>query len=363
LTSYKLYGSQPSLFTGKARGYLRWKGVDFEEFLANGEVMKNIILPNVGWPVLPVIETPDGRIIQDTADIIDEVENAEGGTSVMPDGALQSFVSQLLHLFGDQWLVLPAMHYRWNYNEDWIYSEFGRSVAPDLQPEEQYLQGKEYGHKFRRLVPLLGITDTTIPGIELSYKAFLDDFSAHLENHAYVLGERPSLADYALFGPLYAHLYRDPASGEIMKRLAPKVADWTERTLTGEKGDGELVGGDAIPDTLLPIMARHLDEHMPMLVATNHALGQWAKGASAGDDVPRGFGMTDFTIGGYTGEGAMRSFDLFRLQAAMDIFDAMDSPDRERAEKLLTDIGAEGLSSFKLSARMERKDCRVVLAG
>ncbi len=363
MTGYKLYGSQASLFTGKARGYLRWKGTDFEEFAVNADVMKTIILPNVGWPVVPVIETPDGRIIQDTADIVDEVERAEGGIPVMPTGPLQQFVTQLLHLFGDQWMVLPAMHYRWNYNEDWIYGEFGRSAAPDLSPEEQYRQGKENGQKFRGFVPMLGITDATIPGIEKSYEAFLADFSAHLEQHAYVFGARPSLADYALLGPLYAHLYRDPASGEIMKRLAPKVADWTERTIAGEKSDGELVGGDVIPETLLPIMARHLDEHLPMLEATNDALGTWAKGTKIGDEVPRGLGMASFSVGGCNGEGMMRSFDLFRLQAALDILDIMGAADRAEAEKLLTDIGAGSLASLKLAARLERKNCRVVLAG
>ena len=31
MTDYTLYGSQASLFTGKARGFLRWKGARFTE--------------------------------------------------------------------------------------------------------------------------------------------------------------------------------------------------------------------------------------------------------------------------------------------------------------------------------------------
>ena len=74
MTDYTLYGSQASLFTGKARAYLNWKGVSFDEIAVNQQIMKEVILPNVGWPVVPVVKMPDGTIVQDTADIIDAIE-------------------------------------------------------------------------------------------------------------------------------------------------------------------------------------------------------------------------------------------------------------------------------------------------
>ena len=77
--TYTLLGSQISYFTGKARAYLRWKGVPFREELATRDVYKSIILPRVGWAVVPVLITPDGETVQDTSDIIDHVEAAEGG--------------------------------------------------------------------------------------------------------------------------------------------------------------------------------------------------------------------------------------------------------------------------------------------
>ena len=40
MADYTLYGSQASLFTGKARGYLRWKGVNFEEVAVNDQILK-----------------------------------------------------------------------------------------------------------------------------------------------------------------------------------------------------------------------------------------------------------------------------------------------------------------------------------
>ena len=359
--SYTLFGSEASLFTGKARGYLRWKGVDFTEVAVTPKIMQEVILPTVGWPVIPVVRTEDGTIIQDTADIIAHMEGAETGPSVLPEGALQRFVSGLLHTYADQWLVVPAMHYRWNYNEDWIYSEFGRSSSPDATPEEQYELGKQRGQMFRGFVPMLGINENTIPGIEASYEAFLAEFSAHLDQHPYLFGARPSLADFAFLGPLYAHLYRDPASGEIMKRLAPKVANWTERTIAGEGGETPLLRDDAIPETLLPILKRAMAEHLPVLQTSLTQFTQWLATAGAGDEVPRAFGQSDFTQGGRTGQIITASFSLFRLQAALDEYAAMTPDEKTRADALLDAIGGEALKTFKLPARLERRNYKLHL--
>ena len=74
MTNFGLYGSQASLFTGKVRGYMNWKGLTYEEKAVDETIMKTVILPHVGWPVIPVLQTPDGRVVQDTADIIAEIE-------------------------------------------------------------------------------------------------------------------------------------------------------------------------------------------------------------------------------------------------------------------------------------------------
>jgi len=362
MAHYTLYGSQASLFTGKARGYLRWKGVDFTELSVNEEIMKNVILKHVKWPVIPVMKTEDDRIIQDTGDIITEVETHAGGTPVRPNGPVQRFASELLHVYADTWLLIPAMHYRWNYNEEWIYSEFGRSGAPDATPEEHYRLGKARGQMFKGFVPMLGINEETIPGIESSYEAFLAEFSAHLDAHPYLFGARPSLADFAFLGPLYAHLYRDPASGEIMKRLAPKVADWTERTIAGAQGTGDIVSDDAIPETLLPIMARHMAEHLPVIEAINDQFTEWLKTAEPGAELPRAFGQAAFTQGGRTGNIITNSFTLFRLQAALDEYASMDDTARARADALLDKIGGGALKSFTLPARLERRNYKLHLA-
>ena len=364
MTGYTLYGAEVSYFTGKARAYLNWRGVDYQETVATQEVYRDIIMPNVGWPVIPVMKMPDGTVVQDTADIMAEIERREpNDPPAWPEAPLQRFVSELLHFYGDEWLVIPAMHYRWTYNEDWAYGEFGALSAPQLSPEEQYELGKRNGARFKGALPVLGVSEATIPGIEKSYEAFLADLSRHLEAHPFLLGGRPSLADFAFYGPLYAHLYRDPESGKLMKRLAPKVADWVERMQAGGTGgDGALLADDAIPETLKPILSRLMLEALPAIFQINELFATWAAQAEPGARVPRALGDITIEIEGHSGPAKARSFPLWRLQAALDAYAAMDTETRTRADALLERVGGEALKDFRLPARLKRENCQVVLA-
>ena len=361
MTHYRLYGSQASLFTGKARAYMNWKGVTFDEVAVNGDVMKEVILPNVGWPVVPVVQMPDGKIVQDTADIIDAIEAQHPEPRVLPESPILQLASYLMQLYADQWLTLPAMHYRWNYNEDWIFGEFGRSIASEADAETQYEIGKKSGMKFRAMVPMLGITPETEPAIEASYEAFLKEFEGHLAVHPFVFGGRPSYADFALYGPLYAHLYRDPESRKIMERAAPPVARWVERVGAGE-ANGALIQGDEVPPTLLPLFQRHSKEHLPVLAATHALFETWAATAEEGADIPRVLGGAPFEIEGVSGSIIARPFSLFRLQIALDVLDDMGPKDRKLAEVFLNSVGAGALMDFKLSRRLERRNCKLCLA-
>lgn len=361
MTGYTLYGSEMSYFSGKARAYLRWKGVEFTEIAPSPELMKSEILPHIGWPVIPVLKTPDGEYVQDTADIIGHFEGVSDAHSAMPDSPLQKFVTYLLQLFADEWMTLPAMHYRWNHNEEWIYGEFGKNAAPAGTPEEQYEAGKAVGSRFKGFVPMLGITPETVPGIEQAYERFLADLSAHLEKLPYLLGTRASYADFAMIGPLYAHQYRDKFSGEHMKRTAPKVADYVERVIAGDGREGELIPLDDVPVTLLPILRVALTEHLPVLNTTNEQFRAWARTADPHAEVPRGVGMSKFTTGGRDGEIASRTFSLLRLQDALDTYQIMMPSDKRRADAFLKAVDGEALKAMRIEPRLTRRNYKLAL--
>ncbi len=85
-------------------------------------------------------------------------------------------------------------------------------------------------------------------------------------------GTRPSIGDFGLYGPLYAHQYRDPVSGALMKRIAPNVARWVERMSKPPRPKGgEFLANDDVPATLMPVLARIMREYLPVLLATAEA--------------------------------------------------------------------------------------------
>ncbi|MDQ7051319.1 MAG: glutathione S-transferase N-terminal domain-containing protein [Enterobacterales bacterium] len=220
MSDYTLYGAEFSLYSGKIRSYLRYKQLDYEEVFSSIGIYKKIIVPNTGVKYIPVVKTPSGEYLQDTSVIIDRIEQDEPQRSVIPTGTKQHLVSLLLELYGDEWLLIPAMHYRWNYNNfPFVYQEFGGIVAPKMPAFIRGFIGKRIGAPFKKIVPKLGITQKSIPAIEHWYeKEFLVQLNQHFSEHDFLLGGRPSIGDFGFFGPLYAHLYRDPYPGQLMQK-------------------------------------------------------------------------------------------------------------------------------------------------
>ncbi|MGB5724310.1 MAG: glutathione S-transferase [Parasphingorhabdus sp.] len=361
--THKFYGGPLSLYSGKARAYLDWKGVDYQEIVSSTEVYKTIIVPKVGRPVIPVMETDEGETLQDTTLIIDHFEAKIGGPSVYPDTPKQRLVALLMEVFGDEWLVIPAMHYRWNYNEEWVYGEFGAVAAPEASKEEQLAIGRERGQTFKGFCPILGINEQTIPAIEASYEALLADLDRHFSQYDYLLGSRPSIGDYGLIGPLYAHLYRDPASGEIMKHLAPKVAAWVERMVdVPQPLSGEFLPNDEVPETLIPVLERMMGEQMPFLQTTANMFASWAD-ANSGEDIPRAVGMAEFHIEGVSGQRIAPPFSLWMLQRPLDFYRSLDAAAKASVDDLLGSVkGSAGFGEFKPGPRLLFEDFRLKLA-
>lgn len=353
--SVTLYGAPPSLFSGKARCYLDWKGIAYTEKLPSDQRFQDTIVPEIGRQVIPVVELEGGALLQDTTVIIDHFEAAKAGAPVYPDTPRQKLAALLLETFGDEWLVIPAMHYRWHFNEEWIYSEFGKTALPGAAPDEQYAAGKARGAMFRGFVPMLGINDATIPAIEASYEALLADLNAHFADHPFLFGTRPSIGDFGLIGPLYAHNYRDPKSGEMMRRLAPQVARWVERMIAPKPLSGEFVGNDTVPSHVMQVLHRMMGEQVPYLAKTAAMLGAWAD-ANPDGELPRALGMTSFTIEGVTGERAALPFGLWMLQRALDYLASLSGNDRALCEAMLKECGGDDLIGLEMPVRLKFED-------
>lgn len=357
----KLYGTQFSLFTGKARSYLKKKGIEFEEITSTLSIYKKFIIPRTGVRYIPVLQTVDDVVIQDTTVIIDTLEQMYPERSVYPSTAKQKLASLLLEVYGDEWLVIPAMHYRWNFpekNEKFIYAAFGSMVLPRAPKFIQRFVGKKAGSKFKGFVPLLGVTKGNIAALEASYEQVLGDLNTHFKQHDFLFGGRPSIGDFGLIGPMYAHLYRDPAPRELMQRIAPEVCEWVERMISDEVPEGEFLANDEVPQTLMPILQRMANEQLPVLLDTDDRLTLWRKENVDAKEVARFIGKHKFTVEKVEAERVILPFVLWMFRRPVDFYQSLN--DTSGVDEMLLAAGFGTVLRSGLQNQLSRVDNRMV---
>jgi len=359
---YTLYGSALSLYTGKARAYLINKRLPFEEVFSSLKVYKNIITPHTGVRFIPVLKTPQEEYIQDTTVIIDTMEKRHPENPLVPSSPKQKLVSKLFEIWADEWLLIPAMHYRWNKdNFPFIYEEFGRVVTPRMPAFIRAFVGKKIGSKFKGFVPILGITPATIPAIEDWYENHVLHFlEQHFSTHDYLLGAKPSLGDFGLIGPLYAHLYRDPAPGKLMKNIAPNVAKWVERMNSPTAQHGDWLSNDEVPETLYPLLQRIFAEFWPVLESTVEKLQQWQQQNPTKNEVPRTIGNHAFSIGGVKENRAIMTFHQWKLQRVLDCYNNIDVELKDTVDEMLSNLGGKQAMQLKITNKVKRVNNQLV---
>lgn len=353
--SYKLYGAAISLYTGKIRAYLRYKNIPFIEEPGSPEIFERI-----GFRMIPVLHTPDDLLIQDTTDIIDYIEQQYPEASVYPAGTTQNFIALLFEVYGDEWLRIPAMHYRWAYNLDYILEEFGKMAVPDADSEEQRKVGETISAGFRGSLPFLGVTDETVPAIESWYEEFLGHLNQHFSDNWYLFGTRPSIGDYGLMGPLYAHNYRDPASGVIMRELAPNVCRWIDLMNTPAPNSGRFLPDDEIPETFIPMLKRIFADCVPAMVDTIRATGEWIDANPDADEIPRAVGEQSFQIGDVQGKRMILPFSQWMFQRPLNYYQSLQGEEKVRADQLLQQVGGYEAMQTSVKHPLTRRNFKLV---
>lgn len=380
-SSITLYGSPPSLYSGKARSYLRKAGIAFEERLHSHPNYSERILPAVKRFVIPVLETPEGEIVQDTTEIIDFLEFRHGvPLGVYPESPRQKIVSMILEMFGDEGMLRPAMHYRWNFpkeNDYFISMEFGRFMKADSTEEEAYELAAMPKAAMQKYLPGLGITKETIPTIEANYQGLLQALNTHLLTSPYLLGGRPTMADFGLYGPMYAHLARDPAPEMLMKTTANRVWRWVER-MTAANADmpefpfmkRETLADDEVSDTLLDILkivGREYGPEVTALVDFINAYSTEHPNIEAGSPVitdanKRVLGGITIPLGDATITVGARHYSLWMLQRIHDAYDALSAENRAAVDAVIQQAGLSAFTQQRLTRRVERKNYAEVWA-
>ncbi|MFI5396257.1 MAG: glutathione S-transferase family protein [Candidatus Binatia bacterium] len=380
--TYILWGGSLSYYTGKARSYLIKKRIPYREFYPAHPVFQEKILPALGFFVVPVLEAPDGSIIQDTSDIIEHLEERFPEPRLNPSAPVQRTIAALIGAFGSEGLLKPGMHYRWSFlaqQENFLRVEFGRCASASHDRTQRDAAAAPFMQAMQAHLPRLGIIGETIPAIERSYEDLLAVLDAHFLMHPYVLGGRPSDADFGLMAPLFAHLGRDPYPCALMKSRAPNVFRWTERMNLADLFDGEFPetepcypADDAIPETLEPLLAHIFRDWGPELLANSAQYNAWIAAhpslkpgdlvAAQGErQLHPALGEISFTLCGRTIRAGGAPQALWHFNKTLARARALTGAAKARFDALIQRTGGERVMALTLARPLKRENYVLVV--
>ena len=245
---YRLFSVEHSIFSAKVRSYLRFKqdqadlGPGFEDILATPELINGLLAKRSGSPSLPQMETPDGEWIQDSSEIIDYCEKLHTKTTAVPVTPRQRLAAYLVELLADEWLVVPACWERWYYSRPsqqpnhlaFNAQQWGSFLNPEGSGAARGTAGARF---FERVFGIndtenelkgpyagliqLGCNQDTQAAWQNLLDQLLQNLETHLQSHDYLLGGRPSLADFQFTWPHLRAFFPRPRAGV---RSAHKVS-------------------------------------------------------------------------------------------------------------------------------------------
>jgi glutathione S-transferase len=225
---WTLYAAPMSYFSAKVRPALQYKKIEFAEIWPTREVQKEI-RRKTGLGFIPVIETDTGEILQDSPRMLERIEDLRPSPPIFPEDAAVRLVAEVFQDFCDDVLVAQALHWRWSFPEQrqWVESDWEAVFGTMATRLAEQMAGA---------LPFVGVTEKTRDAAGKWFYRFLDLLQAHFAESRYVLGDCITIADYALYGPMFAHFARDPVPARIVRERAPLVMAWIHEVSAALRG-------------------------------------------------------------------------------------------------------------------------------
>ena len=280
----KVFGAPASPYTQKMISILRYRHIAYEVFMGDVpgrlnrldgiEPPKPILLPTL----LLKDDSGELKATTDTTPIIRRFENEYADRKLLPEDPALSFINYLLEDFGDEWVTKYMMHYRWYFDKD---ADNASTILPlsDLavnMPDEILKDAKKYVHDRQTgRLWVVGSNDTTADLIDASYKRFLKLMDDHLSISKFLFGEKPSSADFAIYGQLTQLIGFDPTSRKIAYENSLRLVSWLDVMvdLSGHDVDSsQWTSLEDSPDSLKAIMKEFGRVYVPALLENAKAI-------------------------------------------------------------------------------------------
>ena len=362
--AYTFYGAELSLYSGKLRAYLRFKGIPHVEVAPNFYTFNVTIKRRTGDAVVPVLVSPEGTWMQDTSDIIATLERRFPEAPVVPSSPIKGFAARLFELWGDEFWLPTAMHMRWSHQAE-NYPLFEHDATMSFFPGwplwiSRLIVKKGLASMLAGFLPILGISAQTAPLLDRWTDLQLDALDRHFADQSFLFGSRPSLGDFGLIGPLYAHLGRDPWPKTNLIEPRRHLAAWVHRMMNPAVRQGDFLPGDQLPETLTPMLHSIFKEMTPFLESGVGELRKVMGNFAVGKRLPRFLGQTEYPLADGVWRQKLLPYTLWMAQDILDEYQKLPAADAAKVRAWLERM--DGAAFLQLDIpRLRRIGLRVAL--
>jgi glutathione S-transferase len=247
------------------------------------------------FPAVPYLFGPNGENLYDSTAIAEWLDDRASAEALrwIPDDPAQAFVVRLIDDYADEFCLYMVHHNRWKVSatDNDAGARLAREFASLFGPA-RHAFGRWFARRQVRRLPYLfsvapegfridGLAAALTPPsragfppthelLEEAFTRLLDILEALLGKRAFVLGERPTLADAALYGQLAMNL-SDPSARHWIRERAPRLEAWLQRL----HGGCELPphGALGLDNAVKPLLREIFRTHCALMRANHRA---WA---------------------------------------------------------------------------------------
>jgi len=281
---YKLIGSEMSFFTRKLEAQLRFQQIPWH-YLFKTEERRTTLEAKAGTHFVPLLMTPDKWLIHDTISIGPMLNERFKARAVIPETPLQRACCFILEDAFNHWLGRVCVHSRWCYpnNVAWVGPRFGANMMLDRSIDEPFSEAEL--EQLTPIGPMMfesfgkgvcevnGVGPDQAAAVKEDFKKMLQALAQHFSSNAFLLGDRPCLADFALAGASKAHFICDPEPRSWLGEHRDMLLEYTERFFDNWPSDIPLwPADDKVPDSL-PVVLDYLQGSYYQSAPANIAAG------------------------------------------------------------------------------------------
>jgi len=279
----RIVGIPGSPYSRKLRAVLRYRRIPHAWVTTGSPESRSLPRPRV--ELLPQLILPgaDGTLEAqvDSTPLVRRLEAMHAGRSVVPPDPVLAFLDALLEDYADEWLTKAMFHYRWAFPADVAHAAtiLPRWALPDRPTSMLQQASEQFAERQVGRLAVVGSNATTAQVIEDGYRRLLALLDTRLTGSRFVMGNRPGVSDFGLYGQLTQLAGFDPTSRAVAMEVAPRIVAWVDivEDLSGlEPRDDEWLSREQATDRLRPLLGEVGRTYVPFLLANADALSRGA---------------------------------------------------------------------------------------